>query len=72
LLKNYQHPRAFRIDAQANIHMAVPVPNDLPLEIVMRTKNISSDNLIPEDDLIFAAEDEVKEVKIDPKTEQKV
>ncbi len=52
--------------------MAVPVPNDLPLEIVMRTKNISSDNLIPEDDLIFAAEDEVKEVKIDPKTEQKV
>ena len=57
LLKNYQHPRAFRIDSQAHIHIAVPVPNDLPVEIVLPTKNISNENLMPEDELIFAGED---------------
>lgn len=48
LLKNHNHQRSFQIDSQAQMHITIPLPNDLPISVVLPTKPIN-DEIMPYD-----------------------
>jgi hypothetical protein len=62
LLKNYEHPKAFRIDACARMHITVPYTSDKSIHVTLPAHRITRDSFLP-DDLLLEEEPEVEEIK---------
>jgi hypothetical protein len=52
LLKNHNHPKAFRIDPYARIHVTVPNPFGRQASFTLTANRITRDSIIPEDFLL--------------------